>query len=143
VNTLKKTRAHVLLLAVALSVGAATLAPTARADAPCWRTIIHEWVAGGVHVDHPVRCYRQAIANAPADLKIYSNLTDDLQRLIHSRVLGHRRAERGLSGVSGAPVAGDSRPIPSVRVLGIAILSASATTLVVLLGLGARRRARA
>jgi hypothetical protein len=138
-----KTRAHVLLLAVALSVGAATLAPTARADAPCWRTVIHEWVAGGVHEDHPVKCYRQAIAKAPADLRIYSNLADDLQRLINSRVLGDRPAERGLSGVSGAPASGHSLPIPSVRVLGVAILAAAATMLAALLGLGARRRARA
>ena len=94
----------IAVLALALSLAALAAAPSSHAAAPCWRAVVKEWAAGHVRQTHSLACYRQAIAQAPADLRLYSSFEDDLQRIIQSRALRQRdHAERSLSGLAAAP----------------------------------------
>src|SRR5205823_10956308 len=74
--------ACVLALSLALGVAAA---PSAAA-APCWQRVIADW-SKDTSIDgrYPASCYRQAMQNAPTDLKIYSTLENDLQRALAFR----------------------------------------------------------
>ena len=118
-------------------VALATLASPApaRAGTPCWRAVVKEWVAGRVRKTHPLACYREAIANAPADFRLYSSFEDDLQRIVQSRVLAPRKQqERGLSGLTA--VQKRAAPVATVReptVAGLGIWIAAAATLVSLM----------
>jgi hypothetical protein len=64
--------------------------------------VIDEWSAGRLARDHPAACYRQAIARAPADLKLYSTFEDDVLRALQTRVL--RRATGPVRRLSSAAV---------------------------------------
>jgi len=60
--------------------------PTAPAATPCWKTVIADWSRdGSIDGRYPESCYRQAMQNAPTDLKVYSTLEDDLQSALRER----------------------------------------------------------
>jgi len=69
----------------------------AAAAQPCWRTVIQDWYDGKIDGDYSASCYREALKNAPDDLKMYSDLPDDLDRALQTKT-------RSLSGVDGAAV---------------------------------------
>ncbi len=112
------------LLVVVLAVTLAAGTPSAVAATPCWRAVIADWSHDGA-IDHayPSACYRQAMQNAPTDLKIYSTLEDDLQSALN------RRTARRLAGVHVMPVrldtsGGSSLPLLVALVAGLAALLA-------------------
>lgn len=80
----------------------AASAGAAQARTTCWQAVIDEWAAGHLRTDHSVSCYREAIAKAPSDLKLYSTFGDQVRRAIQSRVLsqGGRGVTRRLSSAS-------------------------------------------
>jgi hypothetical protein len=85
-------RAQLLgMLASAAAIVAAlvAVAPGRAAADPCWRRVIDEWSAGRLGGNHPTSCYRQAIAHAPADLRLYSTFDDDVRRAMQTGVLDH------------------------------------------------------
>jgi hypothetical protein len=92
------------------------LPAASTAATPCWKSVITDW-SHDQHVDgrYSTACIRQAMQNAPTDLKIYSTLEDDLQAALQ------KRSARRLSGVhtSAAVVSPDgSSPLsPLVFVL--------------------------
>ncbi len=105
-----------LPLAVIVLALLALPAASAAAPTPCWKSVITDW-SHDQHVDgrYSPACIRQAMQNAPTDLKIYSTLEDDLQAALQ------KRSARRLSGVhtSAAVVSpGGSSPLsPLVLVL--------------------------
>ena len=125
-----------LVLVLGLSLVAGT--QSAPAATPCWQAVIADWSDNG-HIDgtYPVTCYRQAMQNAPTDLKVYSSLEDDLQSALA------RRASRRLATAHSAPVtlgtAGGSSGWTLVALVaglaGLLALTGGAATVV-------RRRAR-
>lgn len=130
-------------LAVAVSLATLATAAPARGGVPCWRAVVKEWAAGRVRQTHPLTCYREAIANAPADLRLYSSFEDDLQRIVQSRILALRKQERGLSGLAAvqkraAPV--EAVPEPTVAGLGIWIAAAATFAALILFALTVFRR---
>jgi hypothetical protein len=96
---MRSTPLALAAIAVALSVAlaAAVLPPAAVAATPCWKSVIADWSRNG-SIDHSysLACYRQAMQNAPTDLKIYSTLESDLQRALRLR------SSRRLAGSSTA-----------------------------------------
>jgi hypothetical protein len=72
---------------------------SASAAVPCWKAVIADWSRdGSVDGSYPATCYRQAMQNAPTDLKVYSTLEDDLQSALR------QRTARRLAGTHVAPV---------------------------------------
>jgi hypothetical protein len=87
-----------LVLVLVLSPVAGT--QSAPAATPCWQAVIADWSNDGhIQGTYPAACYRQAMQNAPTDLKVYSSLEDDLQSALA------RRSARRLAGAHEAPVA--------------------------------------
>src|SRR5262245_578569 len=97
-------------------------APASAATTPCWKTVIADWSKdNSVDGRYPASCIRQAMVNAPADLKIYSSLEEDLQSAMRVRSV------RRLSGVHTAAAtlpSGGSSPLSRLVIVlaGIAVL---------------------
>jgi hypothetical protein len=82
----------------ALACAAVVAIPsTAAAATPCWKSVITDW-SHDQKIDgrYSATCVRQAMQNAPTDLKIYSTIEDDLQAALQ------KRSARRLSGVHPA-----------------------------------------
>ena len=80
-------------IAIAVSAPAAPAAST-----PCWKSVIADWSKDNAIDGHySTTCIRQAMVNAPTDLKIYSSLEDDLQAALQ------KRSARRLAGVHVQP----------------------------------------
>jgi hypothetical protein len=80
---------------VAFSLGLGLRPATASAVTPCWESVIADWSDNGsIDRMYTSACYRQAMQNAPTDLKIYSTLEDDLQSALRLR------SSRRLAGAS-------------------------------------------
>jgi hypothetical protein len=113
---------------LAFTVPLAVSIPSADASGtPCWRSVIADWSPDRtVNGRYPVSCLRQAMVNAPADLKIYSTLEDDLQSALRARSV------RRLTGVHAAATlaapTGSSSRSPLIFVLGgLAVFVAACT----------------
>jgi hypothetical protein len=73
---------------------------SAPAATPCWQAVIADWSNDGhIQGTYSATCFRQAMQDAPTDLKVYSSLEDDLQSALA------RRSARRLAGAHEAPVA--------------------------------------
>jgi hypothetical protein len=85
---------RLLLLAFALTGALALTAPaTASAAKPCWIQIFDDWQEDEVIDGHySQKCYRQAEANIPQDLRDYSVLPDEISR---ARLRDLRASARG------------------------------------------------
>jgi hypothetical protein len=91
-------------LLLALATGALFLlasASPAAAATPCWKTLINDWYDGRIDGTYPAHCYREAIRNAPEDVKTYSSLQEDLTRALQAAVDG--KVPSGNRGRHGAP----------------------------------------
>jgi len=107
-------------LAVTLVFAAGT--GTASAAQPCWRTVVQDWYDGQINGTYPVHCYREALSNAPSDLKIYSDLPEDVNRALQSalRLDAIRHPKSGVKHarhVSISPLPGRKSSGPIGRVL--------------------------
>jgi hypothetical protein len=74
---------------VLLAVAAAALATSPQAAATpaapnvaCWKRLLSDWFDGRIDNAYPVRCYRQAIANLPDDVKVYADAEADIRRAL-------------------------------------------------------------
>jgi len=116
-------------VALCALVSAAVLAIpcAAAASTPCWKAVITDWSHDQqVNGRYSTTCIRQAMQNAPTDLKIYSSVEDDLQAALQ------KRSVRRLSGVHPAAASiaggGSSALSPLVLVLaglgGLVVISA-------------------
>jgi len=89
-------------LVVAVGCGNATAAQ------PCWRTVIQDWYDGKIDGNYSASCYREALKNAPDDLKMYSDLPEDLDRALQTKT-------RSLSGVESAAKTVESKTAANGR----------------------------
>lgn len=124
----------------ALVLALLAIPTAASASTPCWKDVIADWSKdNAVDGRYSPTCLRQAMVNAPTDLKIYSSLEDDLQSALRAR------SARRLAGVPARPAAaslaepsGSSAVSPLVVVLGgLGVLAVVGTGLLVV----RRRRA--
>jgi hypothetical protein len=103
------------LFATALGLVVWSSAPAAAAQ-PCWESVIADWSAHGrITGTYPASCYRQAMANAPTDLKIYSSIEDDLQAALGARTA--RRLSSSPATSTRVDLAGGSSSFPLLVVL--------------------------
>jgi hypothetical protein len=120
--------------ALLVLLAAVAIAPSpASAKEECWRTLVEDWNDGAISNLYPISCYRQALANMPEDVRLYSSAGDDINRALNGRV-----ATRGLAGSSsgnpgGAQVAaaatgagGSGMPFALVGSLAVLLLFAGA-----------------
>jgi hypothetical protein len=88
-----------VLAAAACFLAAGT--SVAHAATPCWKRVIQDWTADGrIDGTYSPHCLRQAIKNAPEDLRDYSSIIDD----INAALLGPTTPNSG----GGAPGSGSS-----------------------------------
>jgi hypothetical protein len=141
------TAVSVLVAAVlgmaALSVGA----PVAAAKTACWRQILNEWVDNRqISSDYPLSCYREAIAHVPEDLRVYTDIEQDILAARQQAVRSQNLREPQVSGGPGAaerrsepnddlfaqgfdklgPNNADSMPLPLIILGGLALLLVAA-----------------
>ncbi len=120
---------------------------TASATQPCWRTVITDWYDGHIDGTYSVSCYRETLSKAPPDLKMYSDLPEDVTRALQSALrldairhptTGDVKSERHISiapqpgrttsGPIGrvlselGPSRADSLPVPLLVLAGLALL---------------------
>ncbi len=84
----------VVLLALAFT-GAA-----AGAKQSCGARVLADWRDGRIDNTYPVACYRQALANLPEDVRVYSTAQSDITRALQAR-LGAAAASSGHRGEGG------------------------------------------
>jgi hypothetical protein len=101
-------------------VAALVMAGSAVGAVPCWQRVIHEWSAGRLSLTHPVGCYREALERAPTDLRVYSNLEEELDDAVHAVSMRRGRTEgtRVVASASGSgpatATAGRGEPLSTV-----------------------------
>ena len=102
-----------LSLLVALIAGVVLLLALpgqASAATPCWERVINDWLKDGrIDGTYSVKCYQQALKNAPEDLRDYSNVTDVIQAAMQNAVGSPSKTGSG-SGPGGTPSSGNSTP---------------------------------
>jgi hypothetical protein len=95
-----------LSLLVALVAGVVLLLALpgqASAATPCWERVINDWLKDGrIDGTYSVKCYQQALKNAPEDLRDYSNVTDVIQAAMQNAIGSPSGTGTG-NGPTGSP----------------------------------------
>jgi hypothetical protein len=82
-----------IVVAALVMVAAALTAPAAsQAATPCWQRVLDDWRDGRIDGEYSVRCYRDALAHLPEDLRVYGTAEVDIQRAL-TRELAERATE--------------------------------------------------
>jgi hypothetical protein len=75
-----------LLVAMAVGLAALALAGTAGAAPSCASRLLADWRDGRIDQTYPVACYRQALAQLPEDVRVYSTAHDDITRALQAQI---------------------------------------------------------
>ncbi len=75
-----------LLFAVGAVLGALAVSGPASASTNCASQLLAEWRDGRIDRTYAVRCYRQALANLPEDVRVYSTASGDITRALQARL---------------------------------------------------------
>ena len=75
-----------LLFVVLVSVTALVVAAPAGAAPSCATRLLDDWRDGRIDSTYPVACYRQALADLPEDIRVYSSAQSDITRALQARV---------------------------------------------------------
>jgi hypothetical protein len=93
-----------LLYAMGLGLCLMALAFTgsAAASGACGQRLLADWRDGRIDGTYPVTCYRQALANLPEDVRVYSTAQTDITRALQARLgIQATHAEGSATGGSG------------------------------------------
>jgi len=92
-----------LLFAVTVMLIAFAVIDTADAAQSCGSRLLADWRDGRIDGTYPVACYRQALANLPEDVRVYSSAQADITRALQARLgtTASTSAQRGTAGGSG------------------------------------------
>jgi hypothetical protein len=126
VTSIRKASAYLRTAGVfSALLAVVALAPaTASAKEECWETLVADWSDGAISNLYPISCYRQALANMPEDVRLYSSASDDINRALSGRVVG--RSVTGSSAytpqASAAAAADGSSGTPLVLLGSLATL---------------------
>jgi hypothetical protein len=75
-----------LLAVMALGVMALAFTGTAGAAQSCGSRVLADWRDGRLDGTYPVKCYRQALAELPEDVQVYSTAQADITRALQARL---------------------------------------------------------
>ena len=92
-----------LLLFAAACLAALAATGTAGAAPSCATRLLDDWRDGRIDQTYPVSCYRQALADLPEDVRVYSTAQGDITRALQSQIAAAPKAsaaEHGGNGVS-------------------------------------------
>jgi hypothetical protein len=92
-----------LLFAMAAGLMAFAWTGAAAASQPCASRLLADWEDGRIDQTYPVSCYRQALAQLPEDVRVYSTAQADITRALQARV-GTPLAESTKAGHEDAGV---------------------------------------
>ena len=117
----------------------------AAAKSACWRQILNEWADDRqISATYPLRCYREALQHVPEDLRVYSDIEQDILAARQQAARGARslqvrdqpsQAERRHDPDAGlftqgfdklGPNNADSMPLPLLILGGLALLLVAA-----------------
>lgn len=105
-----------LALLVVLMGAALGLARDAQAAAEvetvvCWKRLLSDWYDGRIDNPYPVRCYQEAIANLPDDVKVYADAEADIRRALLQAIRQSAKST-GAQPTPETPVKPPSTPKP-------------------------------
>jgi hypothetical protein len=91
----------------------ATAAPSTQAapNVACWKRLLNDWYDGRIDRAYPLRCYREAIANLPEDVKVYADAEADIRRAMLAAVRQSKK-DTGKQPTAATPVKPPSQPTP-------------------------------
>jgi hypothetical protein len=103
-----------LLLVLGAVLGGILLtrdASSAESASPCWKQVIQDWYDNGrLEGTYEPACYTEARKRIPEDIRVYSDLDDQLSR--ERLAAGRRLASRGRTSDGSRSTAGDVRGGP-------------------------------
>ncbi|HEY6069068.1 MAG TPA: hypothetical protein VIU81_10255 [Gaiellaceae bacterium] len=108
-----QNRISLLIAALAAVVTVLVTAGPAAAAPNCASRVLKDWQDGRLDGTYPVPCYRQALAQLPEDVRVYSSAQNDITRALQAR-LGTPRVR-----TVAARTAGHDRGISLLAVLGV------------------------
>ena len=100
-----------LLLAMAVGLATLAFAGSAGAAGDCGTRVLNDWRDGRIDGTYPVSCYRQALADLPEDVRVYSSAQSDITRELQSRLGAH--------AVPASESAGSGSGVSPLLVVGI------------------------
>jgi hypothetical protein len=94
-------KAFLALVAVSSGLLVAGVSPTGAQ--PCWRAVILDWSHDQqIQGTYSIQCYRDALANAPEDIQMYSDFPAAVTRAMQQAIRqGTSASSRRLSGSGG------------------------------------------
>jgi hypothetical protein len=90
-----------LLLAVAMGLLALAVTGTAGAKQSCASRLLADWRDGRIDGIYPVTCYRQALAQLPEDVRVYSSAQSDITRALQTRLAAAPKVTQAEGSSSG------------------------------------------
>src|SRR5437763_4759628 len=75
-----------VLFAMAVGLAVLAFAGSAGAAQSCASRLIADWEDGRLDGTYPVSCYREALAQLPEDVRVYSSAQSDITRALQSRI---------------------------------------------------------
>jgi hypothetical protein len=106
-----------LVALLVLAGGSLGFASDARADSTvqtvvCWKRLLNDWYDGRIDRAYPVRCYRDAIANLPEDVKVYADAEADIRRALLAAIRQSTKDSPGTKVTESTPVKPPPKPKP-------------------------------
>jgi hypothetical protein len=115
-----------LLFAMAVGLAALAFAGTAGAAQTCGSRLLADWRDGRIDQTYPVSCYRQALAQLPEDVQVYSTAQSDITRALQAQ-LGTEAAKSTSTGHDEAGVS----PLLAVAITAGILVAAGSVAAVV------------
>jgi hypothetical protein len=75
-----------VLFATAVGLVALAFAGSAGASQACASRLLADWRDGRIDQTYGMTCYRQALANLPEDVQVYSTAQSDITRALQARL---------------------------------------------------------
>jgi hypothetical protein len=75
-----------VLAAMAVGLMALAFAGNAGAGTTCASQLLNDWKDGRIDQTYPVSCYRDALADLPEDVRVYSTAQNDITRALQARI---------------------------------------------------------
>jgi hypothetical protein len=94
-------RFRLLFAAVVSLVVLGCITGTAAAKPSCASRLLEDWKDGRIDQTYPVACYRQALADLPEDVRVYSTAQTDITRALQTRLSAAPVKDRGNSKGDG------------------------------------------